>query len=157
MATERVAMSKRLRFEVLKRDGFRCRYCGANAMTTPLEIDHVIAVANGGTNHADNLVTACWGCNAGKSSVPIDDSQLAQTIPTALMKEHAKQIRAMLIAARSVRLAKQAVYEEIDAAWAAAFSYPMARGLLSKLPSLVDRYPLDWIFHAYPVFTQSRR
>ena len=54
----RKALSKRVRFEVLKRDGFRCRYCGANASSTVLHVDHVIAVADGGTDDPSNLVAA---------------------------------------------------------------------------------------------------
>lgn len=31
-------------------------------------MDHVIPVANGGTDHIENLRTSCWTCNIGKSS-----------------------------------------------------------------------------------------
>jgi hypothetical protein len=68
--TARKPVSKRLRFEVFRRDGFRCRYCGLNAGETGagLTIDHVVPVALGGANEPSNLVTACKDCNAGKSS-----------------------------------------------------------------------------------------
>lgn len=60
----------RNRFEILKRDGYRCRYCGRSGRDVVLEVDHVIAVANGGSDDADNLVTSCGDCNAGKSDKP---------------------------------------------------------------------------------------
>lgn len=64
----RKAMSKKLRFDVFKRDGFACQYCGAHPPNAVLEVDHVKAVSNGGTNDIDNLVTACFPCNRGKGA-----------------------------------------------------------------------------------------
>ena len=57
----------RLRFEVLRRDNFTCRYCGQSAPNTKLEVDHIVELADGGTNSLDNLVTSCYACNRGKS------------------------------------------------------------------------------------------
>ena len=45
-----MAISTRTRFEILKRDGFRCRYCGADPTKCVLHVDHVLAIANGGTD-----------------------------------------------------------------------------------------------------------
>jgi hypothetical protein len=61
---------KRLRFLILERDGFRCRYCGRSPNLDPnvvLHVDHVVAVAQGGKTCEENLVTACWDCNIGKT------------------------------------------------------------------------------------------
>jgi 5-methylcytosine-specific restriction endonuclease McrA len=33
-----------------------------------LEVDHVIARSAGGPDTMENLVTACWDCNRGKSA-----------------------------------------------------------------------------------------
>lgn len=63
----RTSISASKRFEILKRDGFRCRYCGAAAPHVDLEIDHVVAVSRGGRNDPSNLATACGLCNSGKS------------------------------------------------------------------------------------------
>jgi hypothetical protein len=60
-------ISKALRFRILARDGFKCRYCGAKAPDVHLRVDHFIARADGGGNGEENLVTACFDCNAGKS------------------------------------------------------------------------------------------
>lgn len=64
-----MTVSKRLRFEILRRDNYACRYCGATAPAARLTVDHVIPVTLGGTDSPDNLVTACGDCNAGKTSV----------------------------------------------------------------------------------------
>lgn len=61
-----------VRWQVLWRDGFRCRYCGATPMDARLEIDHFVAVAHGGTDDAWNLLAACRTCNQGKSDEFID-------------------------------------------------------------------------------------
>jgi hypothetical protein len=61
-----MAISKRLRYEILTRDNNTCRYC--HATDTPLTIDHVVPTALGGTDDPSNLVAACKDCNAGKSS-----------------------------------------------------------------------------------------
>ncbi|MEV7815591.1 MULTISPECIES: HNH endonuclease [Streptomyces] len=68
-----MTVSKRKRFEVLRRDGFRCRYCGAAASAAELEVDHVTPVALGGTDELDDLVTSCGPCNDGKASTAPDE------------------------------------------------------------------------------------
>lgn len=70
-----MTIGARLRFEVLKRDNFQCSYCGARAPDVLLEVDHILAKANGGGDDFLNLVTSCQPCNRGKSSVPLDDHQ----------------------------------------------------------------------------------
>jgi hypothetical protein len=63
-----MALSKRLRFEILRRDNHACRYCGASAPDAELTVDHVVPVALGGSDEPSNLVAACKECNTGKSS-----------------------------------------------------------------------------------------
>lgn len=67
-----MAVSKRLRFEILRRDNHACRYCGASAPEAALTVDHVVAVALGGSDEPSNLVTACEPCNSGKSATTAD-------------------------------------------------------------------------------------
>lgn len=69
---KRKQVSTRTRFNVFKRDGFRCQYCGAHPPSVILHCDHVKPVAEGGTNSEENLVTACSGCNLGKAAIPLD-------------------------------------------------------------------------------------
>lgn len=62
----------RLRFLVMRRDGFRCRHCGASPATTPgieLHIDHISAWVTGGATTIHNLQTLCVQCNLGKSDL----------------------------------------------------------------------------------------
>lgn len=63
-----MAVTKRTRYEVLRRDNHTCRYCGASAPDATLTVDHVTPVALGGNDDPSNLVAACRDCNAGKAS-----------------------------------------------------------------------------------------
>lgn len=67
-----MAVTKRTRFEVLRRDGHTCQYCGAKAPDVQLHVDHVVPLALGGSDKPDNLVTACRDCNTGKASIAPD-------------------------------------------------------------------------------------
>lgn len=66
--SRRAGVSPKLRFAVLRRDGFACAYCGARPKEKQLQVDHVVPVAAGGPTTLENLVTACTDCNAGKGS-----------------------------------------------------------------------------------------
>jgi hypothetical protein len=63
-----MAVSKRLRYEVLRRDNHACRYCGAAAPDVALTVDHVIPTSLGGKDEPANLVAACIDCNSGKAA-----------------------------------------------------------------------------------------
>lgn len=69
---KRKSISNGLRFDVFRRDGFTCQYCGKRPGETELVIDHINPVCNGGTNDIDNLVTSCVECNSGKSNKDIE-------------------------------------------------------------------------------------
>lgn len=73
--TKRKAITKKLRFEVFKRDCFTCQYCGRKAPDVILEVDHIKPVAKGGDNSITNLITACWECNHGKKDIPLNEKQ----------------------------------------------------------------------------------
>ena len=64
--TERKPLSKKIRFEVFKRDKFTCQYCGRMSPDVILEVDHMNPVSQGGDNDILNLITSCRDCNRGK-------------------------------------------------------------------------------------------
>jgi hypothetical protein len=104
-----MAVSKRLRYEILRRDNHTCRYCGASAPDVKLTVDHVTPAALGGTDDATNLVTACGGCNAGKSSSAPDTPLVADVEQDAL-----RWRRAMAIAAEMQQVTVDAAYDLAD-------------------------------------------
>ncbi len=95
---ERKAISKRMRFEVLKRDSFTCQYCGKQPPDTVLHLDHIKPVSKGGKNTILNLVTSCVDCNLGKSDIDLsDDSAIKkQQSQLKLMAEKKSQIEMMI-------------------------------------------------------------
>jgi hypothetical protein len=77
-------VSKRLRYEVLRRDNHTCRYCGSSAPDVKLTVDHVMPVALGGTDDPSNLVAACASCNSGKSATPPDAALVSDVADDAI-------------------------------------------------------------------------
>ncbi len=53
-----MTISKKLRVEVFKRDGFRCVYCGRTPPEIVLEVIHVEPVSKRGKENINNLVTS---------------------------------------------------------------------------------------------------
>lgn len=96
--TARKAISKRVRFEVLKRDAFTCQYCGKSAPDVILHIDHIKPVSKGGNNGIMNLVTSCQSCNSGKSNVELSDDSavMKQQKQMSDMAEKHEQIKLMI-------------------------------------------------------------
>lgn len=96
-----MAVSKRLRFEILRRDNHTCRYCGEGAPGVKLVIDHVVPEALGGTDVPENLVAACEPCNSGKTSVapgaPLVADVKQDQIRWARAMEEARAIRRALL------------------------------------------------------------
>jgi len=91
---KRKSISKKLRFEVFKRDSFTCQYCGAKAPDVLLHVDHITPVSKGGKNTLMNLVTACERCNLGKSNEPLDENTAVKKSQTqaALLQARREQI-----------------------------------------------------------------
>lgn len=65
-----------IRREILKRDNHTCKLCGATHKQEPkwhydsychCEVDHIIEVADGGTDDRDNLRVLCHDCHVAKT------------------------------------------------------------------------------------------
>ncbi len=81
---KRRQISKKLRFDVFKRDLFVCQYCGQAPPKVVLEIDHIQPVKHKGGDDADNLITACFNCNRGKAAIKLS------AIPSTITEKAAK-------------------------------------------------------------------
>lgn len=69
--TDKTNSGMRLRYKILKRDGFKCQYCGKSPRIDPLtvlQVDHIKPISRGGVWNEDNLITACSECNLGKGN-----------------------------------------------------------------------------------------
>lgn len=131
-----MAISKRLRFEVLRRDNHACRYCGRSAPEVKLHIDHVIPVALGGSGEPANLATSCGDCNTGKSSSSPDQAMVADVDATA-----AKWAAAMAQAAeeeRGVSANRTAVYEAVLGAFPGYYRSRIPNDYTESLNQFID-------------------
>lgn len=79
MSRKRKSITKKIRFEVFKRDSFTCQYCGGCSPDIVLEIDHINPIANGGDNDILNLITSCVACNRGKGAKLLSDKSVIET------------------------------------------------------------------------------
>ena len=104
---EQPRMPNRARqLEILRRDGFRCRFCETKIIVKSIHkvfssaapdaarqgstnetrhfgisnltasIDHIVPYSRGGTNDADNLVTACPTCNYGRGAWLLEEVEI---------------------------------------------------------------------------------
>lgn len=116
MTVPRGKLSRSLRFQILRRDGNACRYCGAMAPEVKLTVDHVIPVAHGGTDDPENLTTACADCNAGKAALPPDAEVVAQ-----VARDQERWARAMALAAQAEATVRE-ITEQTTQQWLAEWN-----------------------------------
>ncbi len=147
--TRRTGLGKKARFEVLKRDGFKCTYCGARPPDVVLVVDHVIPVAKGGDNSTENLTSACKPCNQGKAARELS------SIPMSLAAKAAEAVRREAeILARAEAL--QAIKDRIeDDAWAvadifmaASASDDISRKYFGSIVVFIKRLPTPTVIEA---------
>lgn len=154
----RTNISKKLRFEVFKRDGFVCQYCGATPPRVVLHVDHIHPVSKGGGNHIDNLITACEPCNIGKSATPLSvvpKSLKEKADEAAEREEQIKRYNAVL-AASMARVegdawdiaARLECVERLD-------SYDRAK--LQSIKTFVRRLPLFEVEDAVDIALAKKR
>jgi hypothetical protein len=123
-------VSKRTRFEVLRRDGYTCRYCRTTA--GELTVDHVRPTALGGTDDPSNLVACCKDCNAGKSSTSPDEETVEQVKDDAIRWASA-MVRAGEILSEKADARSDYVGAFMDA-------WPQYRYLPSSILDTVERF-----------------
>jgi|SRR5688572_95443 len=116
---KRTGISKRLRFEVFKRDSFKCQYCGKGAPEVVLHIDHIAPAAKGGRDELVNLITACVECNAGKSDIALSDDSAVQKQRRQLedLNERREQLEMMLKWRKGLAKIHDRTLDAIAQAW----------------------------------------
>jgi len=89
-------MTNKQRFRILLRDDFRCRYCGKEAPSVALEVDHVVPRSKGGSDDDGNLVAACFECNRGKGAIILDEELGPELEECLRMQDHARAIEILV-------------------------------------------------------------
>lgn len=93
----RQTVSKKLQFEVFKRDKFTCQCCGRKAPDVILNVCHINPISMGGENSLLNLITNCVDCNNGKRDKILDDKSFIEKrrLQSELLQEQREQIALM--------------------------------------------------------------
>lgn len=64
---------KRIRQDVIMRDGLRCAYCEAQLTPELVTLDHIVPISRRGTFNSTNLTVSCSRCNNKRGSTPFFD------------------------------------------------------------------------------------
>lgn len=148
--SDRTNISKKLRFEVFKRDSFTCQYCGSKAPDVVLNVDHIRPVADGGTGDVLNLVTACFSCNSGKGARTLDDRSVVERQRSQIeeLQERREQLEMMLAWRDNVESEKTDLIEEIcERIGTKSGSVPNEAGK-AFLRKWMKKYPLPELLRA---------
>lgn len=121
MSEIRQPLSKKMRFDVFKRDGFQCQYCGATPPSVVLEVDHIHPVSKGGKNRVDNLITSCFECNRGKAAGLLTVAPQTVIDKAAIIAEKMAQLKAFEKLQRTKRKAEEHAIDEVEQAYSNHF------------------------------------
>lgn len=114
-----MGLSKKIRFEVFKRDKFTCQYCGRSAPDVVLHVDHIKPKVDGGDSEILNLITSCQDCNLGKGAIPLSDDAVItkQRQQLEALQERREQLEMMLEWHRELANLKQDEIEALSQFW----------------------------------------
>lgn len=154
-----MAISKKIRFEVFKRDGFQCAYCGKTPPQVTLEVDHIDPKSKGGKDDLNNLITACFDCNRGKKNIPLSKipSKISENL--AILQEQESQLKEYRkFVARVERRVKKdmddvaAIYEEAYPDWTFTerFRKTSLKLFLNQLPKDQVMWSLEAAISKFP-------
>ena len=148
--SKRKPLSKNLRFEVFKRDSFKCQYCGQEAPDVILNADHINPVKNGGDNNIINLITSCFSCNSGKSARLLSDNHIVKKQKKSLdeLQERRNQVemiakwREELLCVNDLKIDK--LCDFILKGW----GYELDMVKKRKLQTIVNKFELNIVYDA---------
>ena len=152
--TKRKSLSKKVRFEVFKRDKFQCQYCGKKAPDVVLNVDHIDPVANGGTNEVINLITSCFDCNQGKKARLLSDDTVIQKQrkQLELIQERREQLELMLEWKKTLTEFEDEKVTMVSDYWASMMTpYSLNENGLKALEKLINKFPIEDILEAIDI------
>lgn len=158
MATKRKNISKKVRFEVFKRDKFQCQYCGKYAPDVVLNVDHIDPVANGGSNDLVNLITSCFDCNQGKKARLLTDDTLIQKQrkQLELLQERREQLELMLEWKKSLTGFEDEKVKMVSDYWASLMTpYSLNDNGEKSLDKLMKKFPVEDILESIDIATEK--
>lgn len=154
---KRKTLSQKIRFEVFKRDSFKCQYCGKSAPEVILHVDHIIPVSKGGTNDLMNLLTSCQERNWGKSDRTLNDRTEIEKQKKALdeLNERRKQLEFMLKWRDGLGDIESDKYEAVENAWVDNCGYTLNANGERSLKRIVKKYDLNLVLDSIEASTDQ--
>lgn len=145
----RKALGKKIRFEVFKRDAFTCQYCGSKPPSVVLEVDHIHPVAAGGKDAVDNLITACFDCNRGKSDVLLSSIPASLEERAAILAEKQEQVKAYGRLIKSIKRKEEAAIDGVEDVFRIYFdSYSFTPKFRESVRVFIQKLPIDTVEQA---------
>ena len=150
MAEKRKGLSKKLRFEVFKRDSFKCQYCGATSPDALLEVDHIKPVKEGGKNNIDNLLTACRDCNSGKGARLLDDNTVLEKQRQQLeeLNERRQQLELMMKWREGLSKLNDDTLQTVCDYWEEKASCELTETGIAGLKKIIKKHQLQTVLDA---------
>ena len=148
--SERKSLSKKIRFEVFKRDHFTCQYCGRMAPDVVLEVDHIKPVSKGGTNDIVNLITSCKDCNSGKSNIELSDDSVIKKQQAQLQEvaERKDQLEMMLKWREELNQLDEDYIDAVDDIFTSRTDWAMSISGRNKIKKLIKEFSLNEVMDA---------
>lgn len=150
---KRKSISKKMRFEVFKRDKFTCQYCGKSAPDVVLEVDHIKPVAKGGTNDIMNLITSCMECNRGKSDKELSDDSVVKKQQRQIqeLSERREQLEMMLEWRESMRDIHDYSLEKAMEIFHECTGYSINENGQNKISKWIKEFSLEEVLDAIDI------
>lgn len=151
---KREPIPQKLRFEIFKRDSFKCQYCGASAPEVLLHIDHIKPVSKGGTNEILNLITSCKDCNSGKRDIPLDDNAVINKQKAQLeeLQERREQLELLMQWKDGLLSIKNDTVDKMCEFWEkVAPGYQFNQTGKQRIKNLLNKYTYDEIVSAMEI------
>lgn len=152
------AVSKKIRFEVFKRDKFTCQYCGRSAPDVTLQADHINPKSKGGKNDLLNLITSCLDCNQGKSDRILSDDTALKKRKQQLdqLQERREQLEMMMEWHKSlIDLEEQTVTGLSDFWQQLVPGYYLNEAGLENLKRWVKKFGINEVIEAMKISTSQ--
>lgn len=150
---KRKPLSKKIRFEVLKRDKFTCQYCGAKAPDVILEVDHITPIKEGGTNDILNLITSCRNCNKGKTCIKLDDNSavIKRQKQAEEIQERREQIELMAEWHKQLLVETTLQIDQINELIQSYHPYILSDNGERKIKTLIKRFGFSEVYESFEI------
>lgn len=154
---KRKAVSKKLRFEVFKRDSFSCQYCGRMAPDVVLEVDHINPVSNGGDSDIMNLVTACKDCNRGKGKriLTNKDEIKAQQAQLKELSEKRNQLQMMIEWKKELETLSDMQVDVVEDEFYRSSGHTLTDIGRCKISKLIAKYGMNEVCESMNIYVES--